>query len=833
MYLGRNDGRSKSYCQEDKEGGGTFAKYTVKDNYCLLSTEKTMFKNYLSIAFRHLYKRKFYTAINIVGLAIGLAAGLLITIYVLDELSYDRFHKRADRIYRVTTETNFNGRFSGSASTNHHVGEVIDDEIPEIETTVRVHQQGYRTVKVSDELFSPQTLAVDSNFFQFFTFSLKEGNPATALDDPSSVVVTEELAKELFGQSAGVVGKTLMMGEKVFRVTGVAENPPTNAHFHFEMLKQFIPRASSRINWGNVYGVVSTYFLLAENASVEEVPAKIKELAITYNPQIAEGIKLGKFDVNFFAQPLTSIHLHSNLDMELEANSDIRYVYIFSIIALFVLIIAGVNYVNLATARSADRAKEVGVRKTLGAIRRPLIAQFLTESLLVSLTATLLGLGLAELFRRPFNQLANKELSLNLLDNPTLGIAVLVIGLGVGILAGLYPAFYLTRFQPLHVLRGSMKTGRKGKNFRNALVVFQFAISIVLIVCTTVVYQQLQYLQNKKLGYNQENVVILGNAVQSNFDAFINEVKAHPQVRSVAASSQSPHLITNAQGGLQVRGQDEDQIYQLNRLFVDPNFLSTFKIPLKEGRNFSEMLASDTAAMILNEAAVRRMGIEDPLNTQVQRNNEWHQIIGVIEDFHFQSLRNEIAPMFILLGRDPGYYNNIDIRINGEDVPGTLAFLEETWQKFAPDNPFYYSFLDQDYEALYRTEMRLGQVFGIFTGLAIFVACLGLLALVAFMAEQRTKEIGIRKVMGASVRNIVLLLSQGYTKLIIIALLVAIPVSYLAMQQWLADFAYRTNLNIWVFAGAGLAALLIAWLSVSYQSIKAALANPVDALRDE
>ena len=792
-----------------------------------------MYRNYLAIAFRHLYKRKFYTIINITGLAIGLAAGLLITLYVLDELSYDRFHERADRIYRVTTEIDFNGNLSAIASTNYHVGEVIDDEIPEIETTLRVQQLREQNIKVDDEIYSPKTLAVDSNFFQFFTFPLKEGNPATALDEPSSIVLTENLSQELFGQSSGVLGKTIVLWDKIYEVTGVAENPPTNAHFHFEMLIHFESQVSNRINWGNINGVISTYFRLAESASVERVPVKIKEVALKYNPDMDEGIKLGKYDVSFTAQPLTDIHLHSDLGMEMEANSDIRYVYIFSIIALFVLVIAGVNYVNLSTARSTDRAKEVGVRKTLGAIRQPLITQFLTESLLISLTATLLGVGLAELLRRPFNQLANKELSLNLLDSPTLGLAVLAAGLIVGIIAGLYPAFYLTRFQPIQTLRGSLKSGQQGKHFRNALVVFQFATSIALIVCTVVVFQQLQYMQNKKLGYDQENVVILDSAVQGSFDAFVNELQAHPQVRAVTASSQSPHQITNSQGGLQVRGQDENEAYELNRLFVDHNFLPTFNISLKEGRNFSDKLASDTSAIILNEAAVRKMGIDDPLNAEVRLNDEWYRIIGVTKDFHFQSLRDEISPLFIVLGRNPYYYNNIDVRISGEDVPGTLTFLEETWQKFSPNNPFYYSFLDQNYEALYRTEMQLGKVFGIFTGLAIFVACLGLLALVAFMAEQRTKEIGIRKVMGASVRSIVLLLSKGYTKLIIIALLVAIPVSYLAMRQWLADFAYRTNINIWIFIGAGLTALLIAWLSVSYQSIKAAVANPVDALRDE
>ncbi|MEQ9440334.1 MAG: ABC transporter permease [Cyclobacteriaceae bacterium] len=793
-----------------------------------------MLKNYLAIAFRHLSKRKFYTAINILGLAIGLAAGLLITLYVLDELSYDRFHKQADRIYRVATQTNFNGSTSAAASTNYHIGEVIDDEIPEIEATLRVQKLWDQTIHRGDVLFPDvETIAVDSNFFDFFTFPLIEGNPATVLENPSSVILTEALAQALFNQSAAVVGETFEIGEHVYEVTGVAENPPANSHFHFTLIKRFEPRLSEQVNWGNVNGRISTYFRLAKHASVDAVPVKIKDVGIKYNPDIEEGIKLGRFDVNFMAQPLTSIHLHSDLEMELEANSDIRYVYIFSIIALFVLLIAGVNYVNLSTARSADRAREVGVRKTLGSVRRPLIYQFLVESLLVSLTATLLALALAELFRRPFNQLANKQLSLNLFESPTLGITVLLVGLMVGLLAGMYPAFYLTRFQPVQVLRGALKTGREGRHFRNGLVVFQFAISIALIVCTGVVYQQLQYMQNKKLGYDQENVVLLGNAVSEHFDAFMNEVKAYPQVQQVTASSQSPHLITNGQGGLLVRGQGENEVYQLNRLFVDYDFFTTFQIPVIAGRAFSRELASDTMSMILNEAAVKQMGLDDPLQTQIDRDEQIYQVVGVVEDFHFESLHNDIAPLFILLGENPYYYNTLEVRISGENIPGTLALLEKSWQKFAPDTPFDYSFLDQDYEALYRSEMRLGKVFGIFTGLAILVACLGLLALVAFMAEQRTKEIGIRKVMGASSRSIVLLLSQGYTKLILLALVVAIPIAYLVMRQWLTDFAYRIDMSGWMFVGAGLGALLIAWLAVSYQSIKASLANPVDALRYE
>ncbi len=793
-----------------------------------------MLTNYLKIALRTLRKKPFYTGINILGLAIGMAACLLISLYVLDELSYDRFHEKADRIYRVTTQTDFNGRESGNASTNYHIAEVIGSEIPEIEQTTRVQQLWKQTIGVNDQLFDEEeAIAADSNFFTFFTFPLVEGDPATALREPSSVVLTERLAQSLFGQSAGAVGETLNIGDQVYRVSGVAKNPPTNAHFHFDLIKQFEPRVNERINWGNVNGLVSTYFLLAENAAVDDIPQKIKKVGIKYNPKIAEGIKLGKFDVNFLLQPITSIHLHSHLDMELEGNSDVRYVYIFSAIALFILVIAIINFVNLATARSADRAKEVGVRKTLGSVRSALVGQFMAESLLVSFIAMLLALGLAEIFRRPFNELAAKSLTLSVTENGSMWLTILVIAVVVGVIAGLYPALYLTKFRPVDVLRGRLSSSRRGRKLRNLLVVFQFATTIGLIVCTGLVYEQLQYLRNKSLGYTKNNVVLLPNQLGESYDAFVNEISTYPQVVTTAFSQQSPHQITNSQSGLQVRGQDENQAYQLNRLLADENFLATFDIALKAGRNFSTELASDTATMILNEAAVRKMSLKDPLQAQIRRDDQWYRVIGVVEDFHFQSLHNPITPLFIVLDRSRSNYNVLEVRISGQDVPGTLAFLQSTWGKYATDAPFTYSFLDQDYENLYRAESRLSQVFGIFTGLAIFVACLGLLALAAFLAEQRTKEIGIRKVMGASVRSIVLLLSKGFTRLVLIAFVIAIPLAYWAMQTWLSDFAYRIEISVWPFLLAGGVALLIAWLTVSYQSIKAALANPIDALRDE
>lgn len=793
-----------------------------------------MLTNYLKIALRTLRKKPFYTGINILGLAIGMAACLLISLYVLDELSYDQFHKKADCIYRVTTQTNFNGQESGNASTNYHIAEVIADEIPEIAQTTRVQQLWDQMITVDGQLFiEEKAIAADRNFFSIFTFPLVEGNPATALREPSSAVLTEKLARSLFGRSVGVVGEALNIGDQVYRVSGVAKNPPTNAHFHFDLIKRFEPRVSERVNWGNVNGLVSTYLLLAENAIVDQVPQKIKEIGIKYNPAIAEGIKLGKFDVNFVLQPLASIHLHSHLDMELGGNGDVRYVYIFSAIALFILVIAIINFVNLSTARSADRAREVGVRKTLGSVRSSLISQFMAESLLVSFIAMLLALGLAEIFRRPFNNLAAKTLTLNVTENGSLWLTILLIAVVVGVISGLYPALYLTKFRPVEVLRGRLSSSSRGRNLRNMLVVFQFATTIGLIVCTGLVYQQLRYMQNKSLGYTKENVILLPNKLGESYDAFINEIRTYPQILATTATQQSPHQITNDQGGLQVRGQGEDQIYQLNRLLADDDFLSTFDIPLREGRNFSAELVSDTAAMILNEAAVRKMGIENPLQTQIRRNDQWYQVIGIVRDFHFQSLHNPITPLFIILDPSQSDSHVLGIRISGQDVPGTLAFLQSTWEKYATDAPFQHSFLDQDYEALYRAESRLSKVFGIFTGLAIFVACLGLLALAAFLAEQRTKEIGIRKVMGASVRSIVLLLSKGFTRLVLIAFVIAIPLAYWAMRTWLSDFAYRIEISVWPFLLAGGVALLIAWLTVSYQSIKAALSNPVDALRDE
>ena len=790
-----------------------------------------MLTNYLKVAFRTLRKKPFYTGINILGLAIGMAAGLLISLYVLDELSYDRFHEKADRIYRVTTSTAFDGRENSMASTNYHIAEVVGQEIPGIETTVRVQQLWEQLIKREGELYpGNNAVAADSTFFQVFTFPLREGNPETALKEPAAIVLTENLAKTIFGRSSDVIGQTLMVAGELREVSAVAENPPTNAHFHFDMILPFVPRTTERVNWFNINGTVSTYFLLAETASVDNIPDKLYQLMLKYNPEAKKIVDEQNAEVTFFTQPITDIHLHSTLGFELEANGNSQYVYIFAAIALFILVIAIINFVNLSTARSADRAKEVGVRKTLGSPRSSLVGQFLTESLLVSLIAMLLALGLAEIFRRPFNDLAAKNLTLNFAESSSLGLIILVIALVVGVIAGLYPAIYLTKFKPVAVLRGRLASGSKGRKLRNVLVVFQFATTIGLIVCTGLVYQQLQYIQNMSLGFQKENIVLLSNQLGAGYDAFMNEVRTNTHVLSVSASQESPYQITSSQS-THVKGSEDT--YQVNRVYADYNFLSTYDIALKAGRYFDPDHTTDTAKIVLNETAVRDMGIEHPIGALIARDDEDFEVIGVVEDFHFQSLHSPIAPLMILLSYEDWSNQKIAIRITGQDVPGTLGFIQSTWNKYATDAPFRYSFLDQDYENLYLAESRLSKVFGIFTSLAIFVACLGLLALAAFLAEQRTKEIGIRKVMGASVSSIVLLLSKGFTRLVLIAFVVAIPLAYWAMSTWLSDFAYRIDISVWPFLLAGGVALLIAWGTVSYQSIKAALSNPVDALRDE
>ncbi|MEK6479863.1 ABC transporter permease [Catalinimonas sp. 4WD22] len=795
-----------------------------------------MLKNYLSIALRHLYKRKFYAAINIFGLAIGMACTLLITVYILEELSYDRFHEKADRIYRLATHLEVGESGFIGAGVSPAVAQPFIEETPAVEMVVRMNR-GSSSIVTKDEVTikEDQVLAADPDFFKLFSFPLLKGNPDKALREPNAVVMTQETARKYF-QDENPLGQTLLLDGEPFQVTGIMEPMPQASHFHFDIIYSYITDPISREeNWGKLDA--ATYFLLREGASIEEVEANLDPLLKKYLREYEMFQEMG-YTIEMFTQALTDIHLHSHILGEFEANSNIKYLYIFGAIAFFILLTACINFMNLATARSADRAKEVGVRKTMGSGRATLVRQFLAESLLLSLVAMLLALGLAELLRIPFSNIADKDIQLPL-SSPWFIPAVLLLGIIVGVLAGSYPAFYLTRFRPVEVLRGRLGAGSKNAYLRNSLVVFQFVVSIVLIVCTLMVYEQLQFVRNKDLGFDKENVIVLENAqaLGTNTASFQNALMQMSEVQSISFTNVSPLGGYEATGFIPASSSDttyrDEDALVLSDIMVSYDYLPTLGIQLKEGRNFSRDIASDSAyhAVILNEQAVKVLGMKEPVGNTVLMGGMYEAaVVGVVEDFHFKSLHSVVEPLVIVLSDEQNF---VEVKVSSDHLPQTISMLEEQWSLHADGTPFDYSFLDEDFDALFRADQRIGVIFGGFTSLAILIACLGLLALAAFMAEQRTKEIGIRKVMGASVKSIMLLLSKDFTKLVVIAFVVAIPLSYYAVQQWLNDFAYKIDIGLTSFVVAGILALVIAILTVSYQSFKAAIANPVDSLRDE
>lgn len=790
-----------------------------------------MLTNYLKIAFRHLRKKKFYTFINVIGLGIGMACCLLISLYVLDELSYDSFHEKADRIYRVTVDARIGESLLSAGHANEHMGEVLD-EIPEVEAVTRVRDNPNRIVRLQDEVFLENNIIeVDSSFFHIFTFPLLEGHAANTLQEPASVVLTAHMAEKYFGTVQGVVGHILEINDEPYTVTAVIANPPRQAHFHFDMAVPIRYQIPQNVNWLDL-GENFTYVLLQEGVPYEPVVAKMDALFQKYNPEAYEEIKKIGF-ARFLLQPITAIHLHSHLMYDAADVGNLRALYIFAAIAVFILLIAGVNFVNLATARSADRAKEVGIRKTLGSVRTTLIRQFLTESVLMSLLAMLIALGMAELFRTPFNDISGKNIEIFI--NQQVWLVALGITLLVGVVAGLYPAFYLTRFKPVEVLRGSFARSSQGRSFRNVLVVFQFVISIGLIICTALVYQQLAYMRQKELGFQKENVMLLKNISKlgTQYDALMHTLASDSRMMSVTASDQEPFSTYNGTS-MRQKGQGDVDRKITGFARVSYDYLKTLGITLIAGRDFSREIASDTAAVIVNEAAVKAFGLEDPLNNEIEIGEDRvYHVIGVTEDFHFQSMDRKIAPLVMLLYDTVDELNTIVVRTQGQDMVNMVADLEDTWKQFAPDVPFEYAFLDETFDALFKNYQQLSSIVTLFAGLAILIACLGLLALAAFMAEQRTKEIGIRKVMGASVADIVLMLSGNFTRLVLVAFAIAVPLAYLAMQQWLQDFAYRIDISVWIFMLAGIFAVVIAWLTISYQAMKAAKSNPVEALKYE
>jgi putative ABC transport system permease protein len=808
-----------------------------------------MLKNYVQVALRNLRKNKVHSLINIVGLAVGLACCIVIVLYVQNQLGYDRFNKHADRIYRPVGHIVVSGHTLNLAMCPAPLGPAIKRDFPQVVAYTRLRNFGTPVLRYGDKVFNePRFLDVDSTFFDVFTVHFLEGNPKTALTKPNSVVLTESMARKYFG-NADPMGKILVANDKVnWMVTGVIEDWPKDSHFKFDFLGSLSTYGDSQSQFwlsNNYY----TYLLLNKGTNPasfqKEMNKELMERYISPDLKQSVGVTASQFmaaggKIEYSLEPLTSIHLYSHLDYELQPNGYISYMYVFTAIAIAILLVACVNFVNLATARSEKRSKEVCVRKALGSDRKQLIWQFLIESVLMSLLAVVLAIGLVELFLPLFNSISGELLGLDLTSSPTtipllLGVAVLV-----GTFAGSYPAFYLSSFEPVKVLK-SESNGRNSRAFlRGGLVVFQFVVAIVLFIGTFVIYSELRYIQNKDLGFDKQQVIVIkrANDLGNRVTQFKHDLEANPQIVSVSSSSAVPG------------DQEDDWVYWLEgtsvqdsrdmrQMWCDYNFLKTYGITLAAGRFFSRDHPSDSSAVLVNQQAEAAFGVKDlvgrnlasPGRTESQR--QIFPIIGVVKDFNFQSLHEAIRPLAIEL-LPPDYPASfVSVRVRPGDYPATISFIERTWKKYAGDEPLEYSFLDQDLAHLYIADQRTSQIATIFSVLAIFVACLGLLGLVAFVTERRTKEIGIRKVLGASIVEIVALLTSEFVKWVLIANVIAWPVAYFVMNWWLQNFAYRVNLGIWTFVLSGLLALVIALITVGSHTMKAATANPIKALRYE
>jgi len=805
-----------------------------------------MLKNYLLTSWRTMIRHKGYSFINIFGLAVGMAACLLILLFVRDELSYDRFNQKADRIFRVAAHIRFGGQEGDIGSVPPPLAATFLQEFPEVEATVRFREQGNFIVRHGDRSFTESRLVfADGSFFQVFTMPLRRGNPQTALAEPRTIVLSETAARKYFG-AVDPLGRLLRLDNRDdYRVMGVFRDIPPRSHFQFDMIASLDSlEESHQLRWD--YNNFFTYLLLRPGndaaALQAKLPAFIRKHVGPWIRQVtghsldelfASGVR-----VEYYLQPLTDIHLHSQLKSEIDVNGDIRIVYIFSAIALLILTIAAINFINLATARSAGRAREAGVRKVLGSVRGQLVLQYLTDSLLLAVLAMWLALLLATLALPFFNQLTEKHLHLGGADFVFTAVVALLMVLLVGLLAGSYPAWRLSAARPVEVLKGRLAAGVRGGRLRGALVVFQFAVSIALVVATLVVSRQLGYIQKKNLGFDREQVLILDNAylLGDRADALKNEMLRTSGVRYATVSGFLPVPASRNDIAVVPKGRSLDASTVLAQQWaVDADYIKTMGMKIAAGRDFAKDSPADNTAVIINQAAARQFGWQEPLGQQISfprdANSTTHlTVIGVVEDFHFDSLRSPIAPLTLFIGKDRG---NIAFRLQSVNVAGVLGDLKRCWHRLAPSQPFEYSFLDQRFAAQYRAEQRLGTIFSVFSGLAIFVACLGLLALASFMAERRTKEIGIRKVLGASVSEMVVLLSSEFVKWVAIAALVAWPLAYYAMNRWLQGFAYRTDIGIGLFVLSSLLTLLIAILTVSFQSFRAARANPVDCLRYE
>ncbi len=791
-----------------------------------------MFENYLKIAFRNLRKHKGYSFINIAGLSIGMACCVLILLFVQFEFSFDKFHEKKASIYRVLWQFDSNGEPVTIANTPLPLAPALNADFPEIAYTTRISRTGRSLFSVGDNQFYESMIYADSDLFDIFTFPLLRGDAETALADPFSIVITQEMAAKYLGH-ADPIGKTItIQNSQDYKVTGIFNKIPDNSHLSFEALASFSSRNNDERVKGNYWDRIGddyTYILLSENANPKDLKKKSQSFIEKYIS--SDG---GRHD--FYLQPLPDIYF-SKIRYDSARTGDLNYIYAFSAIAFFILLIASINFMNLATARSAGRAKEVGLRKVVGANRIQLIRQFLSESMFLALLSLIVATGLVYAFLPGFGHLIRRELSFNFMDTPLLILILLGMSLCVGVLSGSYPALFLSAFRPVRVLKGAVEKKAKGFNFRTLLVVLQFAISIVLIIATTIVYDQLNFMKSKDLGFDGEQIAVIpmrDRSLRNNYETFKNKVLQEPSVISASASNGAPASDSRSTRGFNPEGFAEDAEMEMLVVFADYDFIETFGLELIEGRNFSKTFATDAnrGAYILNETAVKEIGWDSPVGKRLTSGSgQEGTVVGIVKDFHLDSVRDEIAPLVITI--DPAWFYCMSVKMRPENISSTLTFLENKWNDFAKKYPFEYAFIDENFERYYQFEQRLGRIFTYCSMLAIFISCLGIFGLASFATEQRTKEIGMRKVLGASVPGIVSLISKDFVKWVLVANIIAWPVAYFVMSRWLQDFAYRTNMTIWTFLFSTILALLIALLTVSYQAVKAAVANPVDALKYE
>jgi putative ABC transport system permease protein len=818
-----------------------------------------MLKNYLKIALRNIGRHKGYSFINIAGLAIGMAVCILILMFVRDELSYDTYHEHKDRIYRIERRW-----FAADGSVRGALCSVapsfiplLEEEFPEMEHVVRMFGSGDTLITFGDNNFVEERLYfAEHDIFDIFTIPLIEGNPQTALNNPNSIVLSESMALKYFGDK-NPMGKVMKVGSsrEDFQVTGVMKDVPENSHLHFDFLASFITlkglfryyRDGSDYFFGMSNfsdNVTYTYMRLARSAEPREVadriPGFIDRHLPTYESESGDIIHASQWN-NLILRKVTDVHLYSHTDNELEPNSDIRYVRLFTLVALFILIIACINFMNLSTARAVKRAREVGLRKVVGANRKLLTTQFLGESLLIALLAMALALVLVSISLPYFSAFSGHELRFGLLMN-SVGILILVsVFLITGLVAGLYPAVYLSAYRPATILRGELTRGTRGAIMRKVMVVFQFAISAALIVSVGVVFKQMRFLQNANLGFQRENIVMIpsDSVVLQNWREIKNELLKNPRILAATLSKRAPSgRLLDAPGfRVEINGEMVDGSFSMPHNRVEHDFFKTYGMKIIAGRDFSiDFPTDENEAFILNETAVRRLGLKSPedavgLPIETRAPNLSGRVIGVVADFNYESMHNEIVPMitYIRLGQT----NTVSLRIAAGNIQETIAYVQGIWGRFHPGYPVSYTFLDDRLNALYRNEARMMEMFGYFSILAIFIACLGLFGLASYTTEQRTREIGVRKVMGATVSKIIILLSREFAKWVLVANIIAWPIAYFAMNKWLDNFAYRVNIGWTAFVLTAVLTSMIALLTVSYQSIKAAVANPADSLRYE